>query len=233
MALEHDISDLVGIGLYTVPEAARLTGVPSQSIRRWLLGYTWHHDDDARNLPPVWTRQIPKIDDTVGLGFLDLMEIRFVQAFRRHGVSLKVIRETTRLAAEIFNQSHPFTSARFMTDGRRIFAEIVEKEAKKLIDLVKSQYAFHRVIKPSLYESIEFSKTDQAIRWYPKWPNKQIIVDPQRAFGRPIVIKGAVPTDILANAAKVEESVEDVAHWYDVPVRSVREAVKFERELPA
>ena len=35
---------LVGVGLYTVPEAARLTKVPSPTIRRWLFGYRTESD---------------------------------------------------------------------------------------------------------------------------------------------------------------------------------------------
>lgn len=32
-------TSLPGVGLYTVPEAARLTAIPSCQIRRWLFGY--------------------------------------------------------------------------------------------------------------------------------------------------------------------------------------------------
>ena len=216
-----------------MPEATKLTGVPYQSIRRWLFGYTWKRDGKAHRLPPVWDGQIPRIDDTIGLGFLDLMEIRFVRAFREKGVSLKIIRETAVKACDLFEQSHPFTRTRFLTDGRWIFAEIAERAGEKLINLAKSQYTFHQVIRPSLYQSIEFSQDDEALRWYPMWPRKQIIVDPSRSFGRPIIDRVGVPTDILAEAAKVEESYKDVARWYDVPVRAVRDAVKFEQELAA
>lgn len=38
MNTERDEETLVGIGLYTVSEAARLSGVPHQTVRRWMLG---------------------------------------------------------------------------------------------------------------------------------------------------------------------------------------------------
>ena len=41
--------------------------------------------EDRASYPPVWQRQLPDIDGTLGLGFLDLMEARFVDAFRKAG----------------------------------------------------------------------------------------------------------------------------------------------------
>ena len=225
---------LVGIGLYTVPEAARLTGVPYQSIRRWLLGYETGRGEATHDMPPVWQGQVPAIDRTVGLGFLDLMELRFVRAFRQHGVSLAVIRRTADRAREIFERDHPFTRARFLTDGRWIFAETIEETGeKRLLNLAKSQYAFHHVIKPSLYESVQFSDDDEAVTWFPMWPRKEVLVDPRRSFGRPIVAHGGVPTETLARAVEAEGSEQRVARWYDVPVEAVKAACAFERDLAA
>lgn len=230
--MDNSVSPLVGIGLYTVPEAARLTRVPSQSIRRWIGGYTYRRAGNVRESPPVWSSQIPRTEGTVCLGFLDLLEIRFVNAFRRHGVSWSVIRLAAKRACDVFRQDHPFSRQRFKTDGRSIFAEIIEAEAEtKLLDLVRSQYAFHKVVSPTLYASLDFSSHDEAIRWYPMWPKRQIVVDPQRAFGRPIVAREGVPAAALAKAVEVDGSTENIAKWYDVSKQSVEAAVAFEREL--
>jgi uncharacterized protein (DUF433 family) len=225
---------LVGIGLYTVPEAARLTGVAKPTIRRWLFGYRARRNGRYVESPPVWESQIARIDSVTGLGFLDLMEVRFVHAFREHGVSLNNIRLAVERACEIFGSDHPFAKKRFQTDGRRIFAAIAESTGETtLIDLVKSQYAFHRVVKPSLYASLEFSDADEVLRWFPLWPRQQVVVDPEKAFGRPIVSSGHVPTDTLAQAVEAEASMERVARSFDVPVQAVRAAVEFEKELAA
>ncbi len=225
---------LVGIGLYTVPEAARLTKVPGPTIRRWVFGYRTRRNGQYSELPPVWESQITPIDSVTGLGFLDLMEIRFVHAFRDYGVSLNNIRLSVEHACEIFGSDHPFAKKRFQTDGRRIFAAIAGSTGETtLIDLVKSQYAFHRVVRPSLYASLEFSDADEVLRWYPMWPKQQVVVDPEKAFGRPIVRDGHVPTDTLARAVEAEGTVDRVAHWFDVPMLAVRAAVDFEKELAA
>ena len=123
-----------------------------------------------------------------------------------------------------------------MTDGRRIFVKMLEQTdtgEAKLLDMVRSQYAFHRIVSPSLYASVEFSEQGEALRWYPMWPKRQIVVDPKRAFGRPIVAREGVPTVTLAKAAAVEETAGHVAKWFDVSSQAVHAAVAFEREIGA
>lgn len=230
----QDQQTLVGIGLYTVPEAARLSRVPNQTIRRWMLGYADQRGGSARDVAPLWRSQVPRVDGTVGLSFLDLIEIRFVHAFRRHGVSLAVIRRTAERAYQIFGQDHPFTRTRFRTDGRSIFAEVLEETGRsRLLNVPTSQYAFRQVIEPSLYASLDISEGDDVLRWYPKYPKRQVVVDPDRSFGRPIVVHGGVPTEILAQAARAEDSERRAAKLFDVSVAAVRAAIAFEASLAA
>jgi len=83
-------------GIYTVPEAARLTKVASPRIRRWLSGYTFLSGSREHVSPPVWRGQLQPVNGALALGFLDLMEIRAVDAFLRAGVSWKTLREAER-----------------------------------------------------------------------------------------------------------------------------------------
>ena len=214
---------LVGVGLYTISEAARLARVRRQSIRRWLFGYTYRRGEAIHHMPPVWHAQFQHADHDAGLSFLDLIEVRFVDAFRRHGVPWAEIRRAAEKACDLFKQDHPFSNNRFRTDGRRIFAEILEgSHEKKLLALVQSQYAFHNVLSPTLYTGLEFSDVDEAMRWFPMHPKRNVVVDPNRAFGRPIVAREGVPTEILAKAIAVEGSAAAVAKWFDVTAHSVR-----------
>ena len=226
--------NLVGVGLYTVSEASRLINASSQNIRRWLKGYKYTRNGEDVFMSPVWDKQIPDVDDVVAFGFLDLMELRFVHAFRHHGVSLQVIRLAAERACELFGKHHPFSRRRFRTDGRHIFAEVAEETGESLLlNLVKSQFAFKTVLEPSLYASIEHTSGDDVLRWFPMWPKQSVVIDPARSFGRPIVQKVDMPTDILAQAVKVGESLAAVAKWYDIPIESVRAAVEFEERLAA
>lgn len=199
-----------------------------------MLGYADQRGESVRGVPPLWRSQVPKVDGTVGLSFLDLVEIRFVHAFRGYRVSLAVIRRTAERAYDIFGRDHPFTRTRFRIDGRSIFAEVLEETGKsRLLNVPSSQYAFRQVIEPSLYASLDMSEDDDVLRWYPEYPKRQVVVDPDRSFGRPIVVHGAVPTEILAQAARAEDSERRAAKLFGVPVDAVRAAIAFEASLAA
>jgi uncharacterized protein (DUF433 family) len=59
-----DIS-LIGIGLYTVPEAARLTGISVPRIRRWLTGYRYRAGEVEHASGPLWTPEVPKFGSKI------------------------------------------------------------------------------------------------------------------------------------------------------------------------
>ena len=94
---------LIGLGIYSIPEASRLTKVPNQTIYRWIRGYKYRSENETRNMEPLWTRDIPEIDGENAVSFLDLLEIRFIDAFRSAGVSWKFIREAALKAQDVFD----------------------------------------------------------------------------------------------------------------------------------
>jgi DNA-binding transcriptional MerR regulator/uncharacterized protein (DUF433 family) len=220
---------LLGIGIYTIPEAVRLTGVSAASIRRWLWGY--RHKTSGGPMTrhePLWTSQIPTIEDSRALGFRDLIEIKFVDHFRRHGISLQSIRKTIDRATELLEQSYPLSAVRFKSLGKSIFAEVLEENERKLVfDLYTGQLLLS-FMWDRLYDALEYSEFDELIRWFPLGKNRRVVVDPRRSFGRPISLEG-VPTAILASALRAEKSVESVAYWYKVAPDSVRDADDYER----
>ncbi len=232
--MENAIPEWLGVGIFSVPEAARLTRVPTRRIRRWLCGYEFKSSGALRESPPVINGELPIVDGQLALGFRDLLEVRFVDAFRRHGVSWPVIRRSAEAAAHVIGNDHPFSTRRFKTDGRRIFAELLRQTGDPaLLDLADSQYVIRDVISPRLYAGIAFSDSDLPISWHPDPKLKHVVVDPRYSFGRPIVMPAGIPTQVLASAAKSAESMDEVAAWYDIPRRLVREAVQFEKQLAA
>lgn len=219
---------LIGLGLYTPLQAARITGAHPREVRRWLFGY---QNNSGETLPPLWHPQIQDADEKV-IGFKDLMELRVVKAFVRHGVPLRTIRAAIVAAREIFATAYPFTANRFLTDGKSIFYEAISNESQ-LTDLLKKQLVFEDIIRPSLYAGIEFDAEGSAKRWYPLKNNKAVILDPLLSFGRPALTKFGIPTEIIAASVKIEGSNKLVAAQYDIPVADVSAAVKFESQLAA
>jgi uncharacterized protein (DUF433 family)/DNA-binding transcriptional MerR regulator len=222
----------IGIGFYTVPEAARLIKAPARNIHRWLGGYTHKNNGQVTEIPPLWTPQLPRFDDRLEIGFRDLIELRFVQAFLEAGLGLKTIRNCLERARDCAKDDRPFSTRRFKTDGRTIFLESLTASGEiELLDLKKQQYAFRHVVERT-FRDLDIS--DEAVaRWRPFNGKDSIVIDPGRAFGQPIASEFGVPTVALAESLEAEGSIERVAKIFDVSIEAVQDAVKFEMSLQA
>lgn len=219
--------DLTGIGLYTLKEAERFTGADSREVSRWLFGYRFKSGDSA----PLWHTQLADMekDGQKVIGFRDLMELRIVKAFTQHNVPLRVIRAAIESARGIFSTEYPFTANRFLTDGKSIFYEALKAHGEmELTDLVRRQVVFEHIIRPELYAGIEFTPSGQATRWFPLKKSEIIVLDPQISFGKPILTQYGIRTDVLAACFAVEQDKKKVAALYDIPLREVNAALRYE-----
>jgi uncharacterized protein (DUF433 family) len=222
----------LGTGFYTVPEAARLIRLPARTISRWLGGYAFTSGGRPGRMPPLWTPELPANDHHLELGFRDLIELRFVQAFVRENVDLRVIRRCLEAAREAVQDSRPFSTRRFKTDGRTIFLESLKSDGEsEVIDLARGQYVIRAVLEQT-FRDLDI-EGDIVVRWRPFQGRDSIVIDPRRAFGQPIAAISGVPTVALAEAVTAEGSTERVARQYEVPVAVVRDAVRFEASLQA
>jgi uncharacterized protein (DUF433 family) len=230
-SISPEVSRL-GTGFYTVPEAARLLRLPSRTINRWLGGYSYISGGQQSRMPPLWTPELPAVDARLELGFRDLIELRFIQAFIQQKVDLRVIRRCLEMAREVVQDTRPFSTRRFKTDGRTIFLESLTADGGgEILDLRRGQY----VIKSVLEQTFKDLDIEEGVvaRWRPFQGRESIVIDPRRAFGQPIVAEAGVPTVALAEAVEAEGSVERVSRLYEVPLMAVRDAVRFENSLLA
>lgn len=228
------------LGIYTLAEAAHLVRVPTRSINQWLYGYDYTRKSSAetikKHVQPIWTPQYDA--DQWGekvIGFRDLLELRVVREFIQHGVSVAVIRKCFENAKATFNDAYPLTALRFATDGKTIFADAVRSETvEEMMDLHKKQYVFRQIIKPSLYEGIEYDEKN-AKRWFPEGKKRDIVIDPDRQFGKPIVAESGIPTAALFACYKAEgadkAAAAMVARIFEIPTKSVFAAIRFEEHL--
>ncbi|MDA9443059.1 hypothetical protein XH98_28965 [Bradyrhizobium sp. CCBAU 51745] len=222
----------LGIGYYTVPEAARLLKIRPLNIRRWLGGYSYTHGDKTIDMPPLWTPQLPAYDHHIELGFRDLIELRVIKSFLDAGLSILTVRNCLEYARECAGDDHPFSTRRFRTDGRTIFLESMRRTGEdEVLDLKSHQYAIKKVIDRT-FKDLDISH-DIVTRWRPFEGRQSIVIDPKRAFGQPIATNYGVPTVVLADAVKAEGSITRVSRLYDVSPSAVRDAVKFEQSLAA
>lgn len=218
-------------GFFSLRDAARLLQMHNTTrIRGWLCG--WPNSRSG----PVIER------DFKGpfLSFLDLMELRFVEHFRKQQVTMPTIRRAAEQLRKEWDVRHPLAfanSAKYLTDRRRIFAQAAEAEGdKKTWDLATNQYEMWATIEALVARGVAFDPvSDMARAWHPlrnEFPN--VIIDPRLAFGRPVIGERPTPTIALFNQWKAEGGNRDrVANWYRVSPDDVEEAVGFELSLAA
>jgi hypothetical protein len=172
--------------VYTIAEAARLGGLPPAQVRRWMSGRLGEHS-------------------TVGLDFLDLIELRCVKALVETGVSWQVLRAAYERAAEILRVDHPLATKRFLTDGYAILTRVAEPA---LLEIVTDRRVFSRLVNRYLAGEggVDFDAGGMAARWWPLGKKRLVVIDPKRSFGQPIVNTEGVPTAVLYNAYLAESS---------------------------
>jgi uncharacterized protein (DUF433 family) len=223
--MNDDTKRLIGVGLYSLGDAARLLRMPQSSVRYWLFG--------RGNVEPLIQRHLA---EEHLLTFAELIELHFINTFRREGVSLQAIRKSAIRAARMFDAEFPFTAKRFDTDGKNIFATL-ENEATNKIHIEEmrhGQLVFVKFIRP-MFRKLEYSG-DGVGRFWPlhtKRTTGRVVLDPHRQFGQPIDAETGVSTAVIANAVAAGDGqdVKTVAKWFEIPVEAVRAAIRFERSL--
>lgn len=222
----------LGGGYYTVAEAARLLHIPQTrqaTVRNWL-------DGQSLGVSAVILRQYP--NSIRELGFYDLLEIRFIDYFRRQGVSLQSIRKAAVRARHEMQARHPFamSNVQFVTDRKRVFEmTAAETGDRRLMELVHGQYEMYVVIEDYLAKGIAFRLDGLARLWQPE-PRQfpKVTISPKVAHGQPVISPAGVPTRALFDLWLAEKrDTAAVADWYEVAEGDVEQAVEYELGLAA
>lgn len=221
-------ASLLSTGIFSIPQTARLIRVHPARLRAWVCGHA-----GAKGAPLIKS-QLAAVDHSIALSFVNVIEARFIAEFARHGVHVRSIRCMAEEAQNFLSTPHPFaTDNIFRTDGRKIFIETARRTGDpKLYDLKGHNWAIHKILKDALLEGVEFG-AGMAEAWFPrKRTAPDVRINPKVSFGSPALIDSGVPTEALRDAWVAEDGdYGSVARWFDVPVKQVKEAVKFERDL--
>ena len=216
-------SSYIGVGIYTIPQAAKLLRVNGNLLHYWV--------GDRAGTESIIQRTL-KSDEL--LTFEELMELHFVKLFLDQKVSLQTIRKAAREAARKFHSEYPFTVKRFDTDGRSIFATL-RSEARQ-VDLVEElkhgQLVFQQMVKP-FFKKLDYRSTDNIERFWPLTKSGRVVLDPNKRFGEPIDAATGVPTEAIFKAFRAGDGQDapTVAKWFDIPLEAVKAAVQFEQSL--
>lgn len=232
MDMRTNTSQLLGVGIYTVPEASRLSAVPSARIRRWLRGQTRSYQGQTVFDEPLWQPTLNDIDGTLHLSFRDMIELRMVDRFRAQKLSMPYLRKVVSAAQELLDDSHPFSTSRFKTDGKKLYLEVLKRTHEpELVEVLSGQMAFHSIIGVGL-KDVEFEDGIASL-WRPSGGRGDVVIDPDRSFGQPVLAEYGVPTSAIKRSSDAGRSPKEISHDFEVPERAVVSALAFEESIAA
>jgi uncharacterized protein (DUF433 family) len=220
--------EYLGIGLYTIPEVARMLRESPVNLRRWARGYRY---GEGHQSGPVFEHAFPELVEQGVLTFLDLIEMSLVVGFLNAGMNMRQIRAAAKRAREQFGTAYPFTTHRFHTDGRRLFAELDAPRPgdRAYEEYPTGQHVFDHVT-PPFFKKLDYD-ADVVRAYWPLGKDRPVVLNPGRVFGQPIDPGSGVPTRVLYEMYDAGESIEGVADWFEIEPEAVRSAVEYELTL--
>lgn len=218
-------------GIYTIPDAARILGLPLPKVRRWLKGSdvagTVEESPARYGIDPLGIQGTGAEEH---MDFLSLIEIYTVMRLRELKVGFPTIRRARADLAKRLGVDQPFAAQSIFVDGAKLLTENDDLQYELGTN---GQIAIRKVLEPFL-QRVDFeTSTRLAERLYPLGRDHQVIVDPRRAFGRPVVDGTAVTTEALASLYKGGESAEGIAQQYELTEEAVHDALEFEHCIAA
>ena len=217
---------LLGNGVYSFSEAARLTGLRNSRVREWFRGRP------SESHRAVFRSDYEGLTDENLISFMDLIEVFIAGQLREFRVSLQIVRQVHSKLKLVWETNHPFCRKEVLTDGQKIFTLGLDAAScDEITEALTGQKAFPSVIRPFL-RSLDYDEANRcAFRW--RIANR-VIVDPGICFGQPVVQPVGLPTVILSNAYVANgNDAEAVARWYEITTQDVLAAVEFEKHIAA
>ncbi len=214
---------------YTIAEAARFLGVPTTTFSNWARGYkaTFSDRKSVIGQPIVTAFAAERLYPCVP--FVGLAEGMVVAAFREAGVSLQHIRKAVEVLKREMKIEHALASERLFTDGASILFDYASDADDELLTHVVTQQRVFGAIVREYLRRITYGRNGWPVRLVsPTTPGDIIAVDPARAFGQPILIRGGVRLEDVLDRIRGNDRPSDVAVDMGVPLEDIEAVLSAE-----
>jgi hypothetical protein len=216
---------------YSIPEGAAFIARPTSTVRRWTLG------NPRRTQRGKATRDEPliRVDggaaDPIPLSFLNLLELRFLAAYRQR-VPLQSIRRALEFAASELGVERPLLTLDFKVQGKSLFLRFADEDEYLMNASRRGQLAWTPAL-DDFMATVDYDERERtAYRWWPLGRNEPVIVDTLLNGGLPSTAFAGVRTNAIAVHRREGLDVSDIAYDVGATEREVHAALKFER-VPA
>ncbi len=205
----------LGEGIFLIKDVAEILQLPYSKVRRWMID--------------LWdNRFAPQSSYSFGdeknkaINFYTLIEFYTFYQLRLKKVSSKKIETAHKLISKNLNTPYPFAT-NIRTDGKEIWYdyldEIVNTNGKEQID-IKS------ILEPFLHK-IEFGKNNLAELYFPLEKSKNVVIDPKRQFGQPIISGTNLRIETIRKLYNGGETKETISLLYDIKKSKIDDALRY------
>jgi uncharacterized protein (DUF433 family) len=215
---------------YGIPEAAHYLGIPVSTLQSWVYGYPYTTRTGRKRFKPLI--EVPPGEKGHRLlSFMNLVEAHVLDAIRRqHRISMPKVRRALDYLQAKLPSKHPLADRSFETDELNLFIQ----EYGNLINISESgQLAVRELIEAHL-RRIEWDVRGLPIKLFPYTRKRQVdeprvvVIDPEVAFGRPVLAGTGIPTAAIAERYKAGESIEQLAEDYRRSSAEIQDAIRCE-----
>ena len=199
------------VGIYLQSEAARLTGLPPTTVRRWLqLERGDAHISAVARQPLV--------------SFHDLVSLRAVAALKRAGMAIGKIKEGADFMRGKLGLEYPLAAEDLKTDGVNLYFP----EARGLLVTVSAggQVAAQELV-ASYLRDVRYKPLAGNHRLAVSWEPPGVRIDPLIQRGAPCVDGSRVEIALLKRYIDAGDTPEYLAELYGLDVEDVRRAVSW------
>lgn len=217
-----NIIDLLDRPVYGMLSVDRLLRLRPGTARRWIDGYS----RGGKTYPPV-VRVESTGDEIVTWG--EFVETRLLSEYREAGVPIIRMRPAIEKLRETFDTFYPLAYAQPFVAGKELVLKVQDAvgldRALQLVVIRNNQLVLSAPA-TAFYRSVVYGRTDVVERLRPITEIDEVVIDPLRQFGEPVV--RSVRTEIVAEQVRAGESIDAIAEIYELSRPLVEAAVRYE-----
>lgn len=215
--------DLLARPVYGMAQVDRLLGLHPGTALRWIDGY---------QRGDRWYEPVVRLESTGDLlvTWGEFSEARLLAEFRLAGVPMVHMRPVVERLRDELRVAYPLAMARPWLEplGRELVARMqleVGLDRRLALVVVRNDQLVLSAGTEKFVDSVTFE--DGAARIIrPNRQLDQVVFDPLRHFGEPIV--RSVPTAIVAEQYRAGDSIELIAELNSLSTEQVEQAIRFE-----
>jgi uncharacterized protein (DUF433 family) len=205
----------VGEGVFLTTDVAEILRLPYPKVRRWMF--------------EMWDAKFAQKgkytfgeEKNKAINFYTLIEFYTFFQLRQKGVSSQKIQKTHSIISKELKTPYPFAT-NIRTDGREIWYEhldeLINANGKQQLDL-------KAILEPFL-QRVEFGKNNLAEIFFPLEDSKNIVVDPKKQFGQPIIKGRSLQANTIRKMYEGGESKKNICLIYDLKPTEVDDALRY------